>query len=466
MNRMSWKKLLSSKRFFKAAENCEGRTSFDRDAQRIIFSSSFRRLSKKTQVHPLVANDNVHTRLTHSLEVAQVGKTLGTALAERLRKKWPDEFPKHTKKRDVGAIVESACLAHDLGNPPFGHGGEKAMSHWFEENGSAFFGNLDRPHKKDLMFFEGNAQGFRIITQTEKHLRNGGLRLTYATLGTFLKYPWSSRIANKKKFGAFLTEESILEDVATELGLIRLNGSEPIWCRHPLAYMVEAADDICYAILDLEDAVELKILSYKKVKEILFSIFTDKEKGEIESDLTSNEDSFRVNLAKIRGSVFRKTIIGAVDGFMNAYDEIMSGRYDGKDVFDAIDNKNNGDSIKSLIKEAKSIAEKEVFNDQKKMEIEIGSYSVFDTLLSEFCTAVIDHVRYKNNPDKSSLKWKSERIMRIMGDHFPENYETADKCEYECLRRAIDYIAGMTDNYAVYIANQLRGAAFSGIQRP
>jgi dGTPase len=462
VNRMSWDKLLSSKRLFKDAENCEGRTPFDRDAQRIIFSSSFRRLSKKTQVHPLVANDNVHTRLTHSLEVAQVGKTLGTALAERLKKHRPDEFPKHIRKRDVGAIVESACLAHDLGNPPFGHGGEKAMRHWFEENGSAFFGDLDRPHQKDLMFFEGNAQGFRIITQTENHLFKGGLRLTYATLGAFLKYPWSSRIPSTAKFGAFLTEEGLLEEVATELGLIRLQANEPIWCRHPLAYMVEAADDICYAILDLEDAVELKILSYREVKEILCRIFTQKEMHEIESDLVSGEDAFRINLARIRGYVFRKTIVGAVDGFMNAYDDIMSGRYCGKDVFDAIDGK---DELKSLISTAKSIAEKEVFNDKKKIEIEIGSYAVFDTLLSEFCAAVVDYFQHQNNPQTVGFKWKSEKIMRMMGNYSPENTAAISQGEYEYLRRAIDYIAGMTDNYAVSVANQLRGAAFSALHR-
>ncbi|MBK1695427.1 deoxyguanosinetriphosphate triphosphohydrolase [Chromatium weissei] len=457
MSMMSWHKLLSSKRFFKDTKKSEGRSAFDRDIQRIIFSSSFRRLSKKTQVHPLVANDNVHTRLSHSLEVAQVGKTLGTALAGRLKKNRPEDFPIHIGKRDVGAIVESACLAHDLGNPPFGHGGEKAMSHWFEVNGNILFGSLDRPHKKDLMFFEGNAQGFRIITQTENHLLQGGLRLTYATLGAFLKYPWSSRTSSTK-FGAFITEEKILEDVATELGLIRKQGKDPIWCRHPLAYLVEAADDICYAILDLEDAVDLKILTYEEVEEFLLGIFSKRKKKEIKDSLETDGRSFSVNLARIRGHVFEKAIKNAIDGFIFAYDDIMNGVYpDEYDVFDALDDEN---SFKPFIKKAKKIAQEKIFNDHKKMEVEIGSYSVFETLLSEFCAATMDYV--KSRSPQSSIKWKSEKIIEMMGDHAPN----AVNSEYECLRRTIDYIAGMTDNYAVYVANQLKGAGFSGMQRP
>jgi dGTPase len=215
---MNWDRLLSKKRLGVETDQStpgEGRSVFEADIDRVVYSGAFRRLSRKTQVHPLAANDHIHTRLTHSLEVAQVGRTLGKALGLRIASHLPEWVSPH----DLAAIMQAACLAHDLGNPPFGHSGEEAMVHWFELNGANFFGSLSKDHKWDLVSFEGNAQSFRILTQAENHLFQGGLRLTYATLGTFLKYPWSSRTP-EKKFGAFLSEKSILDRVANELGLV------------------------------------------------------------------------------------------------------------------------------------------------------------------------------------------------------------------------------------------------------
>jgi dGTPase len=239
---MDWKKLLSQKRLGRESQPIQirpGRTEFESDVGRISFSSAFRRLARKTQVHPLAPNDHVHTRLTHTLEVAYVGRTLGKELGSKIAK----ELPKGFTADDLGTIVHAACLAHDLGNPPFGHGGEEGMIYWFETNGPNFFRNLSPEHKRDLIAVEGNAQGFRTIAQTENHLFDGGLQLTYATLGTFHKYPWTSR-NGYKKFGSFLSEERILDAVCNELGLIQTGPSS--WCRHPLAHLVEAADDICY----------------------------------------------------------------------------------------------------------------------------------------------------------------------------------------------------------------------------
>lgn len=207
---MSWEKLLSRSRLGppdSSPTTNPYRSAFEADIDRIMFSGAFRRLSRKTQVHPLAANDHVHTRLTHSLEVAQVGRTLGKAVAVRIQKEKDDL--ENITPNDLGAVVQAACLAHDLGNPPFGHGGEEGMRHWFEVNGLEMFGAMAREHKHDLSSFEGNAQGFRVLTQLENHLFDGGLRLTYVTLGAFLKYPWSSRVTNKK-FGAYLSEERYL----------------------------------------------------------------------------------------------------------------------------------------------------------------------------------------------------------------------------------------------------------------
>jgi dGTPase len=462
MKPMTWGKLLSSERLRHQDEltkQTDGRSPFDSDIQRILFSGSFRRLSKKTQVHPLVANDHVHTRLTHSIEVAQVGKTLGKALGTKIG----DKLPENVTPYDIGAVVEAACLAHDLGNPPFGHGGEEAIIHWFENNGKQVLRSLSPDIKRDLMSFEGNAQGLRILSQTENNLFKGGLRLTYATLGTFLKYPWNSHIPGKK-FGAFLSEKDILEDIASKTGMIRKNENQ--WARHPLAYLVEAADDICYGILDLEDAVELKILRYDEVENVFLPLFDLKELQSFHASLENRKEAFRVNLARLRGIVFDKAVSGAIDGFMIAYDEIMHGQFPDKELFDALP---VDDPRRHVIKNAKRTAWKHIYPDPKKVEIELGSYSVFETLMDAFTKAAVDQAQCLSTPNEVTLSWKSELVLKMLGDHAPseENNPDGDKwSEYQCLRRVIDYVSGMTDNYAVYVASQLQGSGFSGLQRP
>lgn len=454
MEEMKWEKLLSSQRLGQtdALTPTEfSRTVFEADIQRVIFSGSFRRLSKKTQVHPLIANDNVHTRLTHSLEVSQVGKILGKTLGQRIK------LPAGNTEADVGAIVEAACLAHDLGNPPFGHAGEEAMRHWFESNGPSVFGSLSKKHKHDLLTFEGNAQGFRMITQTENHVFQGGMRLTYATLGAFMKYPWTSEKSGKK-FGVFISEEAILNEVAAEVGLLKKSSHE--WARHPLAYLVEAADDICYAILDLEDAAELRILSFEEVSGLLMKVFEPAEAEDIKRGFAP-EGEFRVNLSRLRGRVFEKAISGAIDGFMIAYKEIMHGNFKG-DVFSALKDE---DPRKTLVSSAKSLALKNIYPDANKVEIELGSYATFETLLSTFCTASIENSKHIQSPKgEHPLGWKSELVLKMLGAHAPNAKNApigSTWSEYQCLRRAIDYVSGMTDNYAVYVASQLQGIASS-----
>lgn len=265
---MEWKTLLSTKRIGEEKENItkNGRTPYESDVDRVTFSSSFRRLSRKTQVHPFSRNDHIHTRLTHSLEVAQVGRSLGKALGAKII----DKLPEGKSENDLGSIVQAACLAHDIGNPPFGHAGEEAISHWFASSGAPFLNGLKGPTRRDLVRFEGNAQGFRILTQTANHLFHGGLRITCATLAAFCKYPWSSRkVVDSEKFGAFLSEENALNEVAQSTGLILKEKNK--WCRHPLAFLTEAADDICYATIDLEDAVELGMLSENDAYNLILS---------------------------------------------------------------------------------------------------------------------------------------------------------------------------------------------------
>ena len=329
---MEWNRLLSRERLGREKEPGgyrPGRTEFESDVGRILFSGAFRRLGRKTQVHPLAPNDHVHTRLTHSLEVAHVGRALGKELGSRIK----NDLPRGVTPDDLGTIVHAACLAHDLGNPPFGHGGEKAMAHWFESNGPGIFRNLSPQYRQDVIAVEGNAQGFRLIAQTENHLFNSGLQLTYATLGAFHKYPWTSQRTNSKKFGSFLSEESILDKIGEKLGLIQRDPHT--WCRHPLAHLVEAADDIRYTIIDLEDAVELRILSFDEVASFLLEAFDGKERTKIRRGLVAG-DNHRMNLAHLRGFVFDKTISGAIEAYLEAYPEIMMGQYDGN-VFDLLE---------------------------------------------------------------------------------------------------------------------------------
>ncbi|MGY8873169.1 MAG: dGTP triphosphohydrolase, partial [Pseudomonadales bacterium] len=237
---MRWDKLLTVKRYGHEliASPEVGRSHFHKDHDRVVFSSAFRRLGRKTQVHPLVLNDHIHTRLTHSIEVGSVGRTLGIRVGELLTSSLPEWVSSH----DIGMIVQSACLAHDIGNPPFGHAGEYAIRDWFKQSkGAEFLKPLSSLECLDLETFEGNAQGFRVVTCIENHLYDGGLRLTYPTLGTLLKYPWTAEHAiGKGKFSCYLTESETLNKLGDELGLVSLGKNR--WCRHPLAYLMEAAD--------------------------------------------------------------------------------------------------------------------------------------------------------------------------------------------------------------------------------
>jgi dGTPase len=327
--------------------------------------------------------------------------------------------------------------------------------------GPSIFRNLAADYKHDLIAVEGNAQGFRIIAQTENHLFDGGLQLTYATLGTFHKYPWSSR-KGVKKFGSFLSEEPILSKLGETLGLVQT--APDCWCRHPLAHLVEAADDICYSIIDLEDAVELRILSFDKVAKFFLESFDKREKAIIRSGFSS-ENSDRTNLAHLRRFVFDKAISGAIEAYMSAYHEIMEGRYDGN-IFDLL---NPNDPRMRLVFGAKQIGLMEVYTDTKKIEMEIGCYATFDIILTELCSAALNQAEVlRDGPGEAALSWKSKQVLRLLGDHAPTkgNAPADGWSSYQCLRRVIDFVTGMTDNYAVYVSRQLQGLGFSGVQRP
>jgi dGTPase len=266
MTPMNWHQLLTTARFGHDAPGPAdmGRSHFHKDHDRIVFSGAFRKLGGKTQVHPLAKYNHIHNRLIHSMEVGSVGRSLGIRVAEIIK----DQLPEGIEPDDLGIIVQAACLAHDIGNPPFGHAGEYAIQDWFKRaDNQIFLSGLTDLEKLDLQSFEGNAQGFRTLAQVEYHLNNGGLRLTFPTLGTSLKYPWTAEQAGANgKFSCFRSEHRFLQELANRLGLIQQPDGR--LARHPLSYLMEAADDICYALIDLEDAVELSIIEFVEVEEI------------------------------------------------------------------------------------------------------------------------------------------------------------------------------------------------------
>lgn len=274
---LDWNTLLTRERLGKPTQGTDelGRSPFHKDHDRIIFSGAFRRLGRKTQVHPVSSNDHIHTRLTHSLEVSCVGRSLGMRVGEVLR----DALPEWCSPADLGMIVQSACLAHDIGNPPFGHSGEDAIRYWFQQAAArGWLDDMSDAERSDFLNFEGNAQGFRVLTQLEYHQFDGGMRLTYATLGAYLKYPWTSRHAEalgykKHKFGCYQNEQQLLEQITTKLGLPCIDNQR--WARHPLVYLMEAADDICYGLIDLEDGLEMELLDYAEVEALLLDLVGD-----------------------------------------------------------------------------------------------------------------------------------------------------------------------------------------------
>jgi len=451
---MDWETLLSTQRIGeRKIRNAKKdvRTPYESDVDRVIFSNGSRRLSRKTQVHPFSKNDHIHTRLTHSIEVAQVGRSLGKAIGERIK----EHLPKGISPDDIGTIVHAACLAHDIGNPPFGHAGEEAISQWFASDGARFLEGFKGPTRRDLSRFEGNAQGFRMLTQTENHLFHGGLRITSATMAAFCKYPWSSRtIVDDAKFGAFISEEKILDEVATNTGLVSKGRQK--WCRHPLAFLTEAADDICYATIDLEDAVELGVLPAVQAYELILSALDDNMRDNVRKKLLDNS-AHRVNFARMRGPVFDTLIAGVLDAFEDNYDLIMKGDMK-RELISALNEK---DQRRVLISEAKRVGRESIYTERFKTEIELGCFASFECILEAFCSAAVESYHHLQSPsEESSMSWKSVLVLRQLGAHAPNksNQPPGQKwSKYLCLRRVLDYVSGMTDNYASNLAEQLKG---------
>ena len=438
--KMQWEKLLTTKRFFEKDQNREKdpcRCDFQKDYDRVVFSPSFRRLGKKTQVHPLSSNDHIHTRITHSQEVASTGRSLGTRAGDYLQSHLPESnIP---NMYECGALLQAACLAHDIGNPPFGHAGEEAIKAWFKEHPEFLKGFSDE-EKNDFLYWEGNAQALRVVTKLETYYREGGMRLTYAVLGSFMKYPYISRGEKTEKFGCFWSEREELREIALALGLI--NYSEYSWRRHPFAYLSEAADDICYRMTDIEDAHELKILNYDEIM-TLFKEYVDHDDFEKYRNRIRDNCIFeRRRLSTLRAIFINSCLDQVMAEFKNHIEEILEGNLQ-EPLISLIQ-----EPQKSILETMSKTCKEKVFKDQRKIELEISVHSIMDILLRNFCTAALELT-------KGELpSFKTKKMCELMGATAIHKDDTT----FDAYHRVLDYISGMTDNYAAHIATQLSGS--------
>lgn len=439
---MNWTQLLSAKRFGledrTSAHTDHERTQFQRDYDRLIFSSPFRRLQNKTQVFPLPGAVFVHNRLTHSLEVASVGRSLGNIVASELQKKGE----KSPFLSEIGTIVSAACLAHDLGNPPFGHSGEKAISNYFTAgSGTVLQDKVSDAVWSDWNNFEGNANALRTLTHQFKGRRYGGYAMTYSTLAALVKYPCESINRDKKnvyqkKYGFFQPEKDTYLNIADELGIISFSTSPILYYRHPLVFLVEAADDICYNIIDLEDAHRLGILPYDEVKSMYFGFFDDAQITELEKTLSELDDR-NEELSFLRATVIGKLINSCADVFIEHHDAILAGTYN-KSLYNDLDQK----SVEAA-KKVTEVSVAKVYQHRSVIEIEVAGYKILGGLMEEFSNAVIA-------PNDAY----SKMVLKLVPSQYtidPKNNIT------ENIQSVLDFVSGMTDLYAVELYNKIKG---------
>lgn len=438
---MNWLQLLSHKRpgETKTVAHDQTRSRFEQDFDRIIFSHPFRKLQDKTQVFPLPEDDFVHTRLTHSLEVSVVGRSLAKNAGTFLLSKYPELKKAGYTIHDFGGIVGAACLAHDLGNPPFGHSGEDSISSFFltNEKGKYFKDKVSEKEWKDLTTFEGNAQGLRILNSKG----NGGLKLTYATLGAFTKYPLSSSCEkengrkSQKKFGYYQCNADLFNEMATEMGLVSLGTTK--WSRHPLAFLVEAADDICYHIIDLEDGCRLGLMPFEQVKNLLAEIIGDSYSEEKVRKIESQHEQ----LGTLRAMAIGQLIQECSEAFIDNEEAMLKGSFD-TDLTSLIP---SAPAMKKII----DLSIDKIYRSKLVLEKEAGGYEVIDNLIEAFATSV-----YADKFDKPLPKHKS--ILRLL----PEEYEvqlTSAESVYEALQIVIDFVSGLTDSHAVRLYKTIKG---------
>ncbi len=444
---MNWEQLLSLKRYRDThkrlrTEQDETRLGFEVDYDRVIFSSAFRSLQDKTQVIPLSKTDFVHTRLTHSLEVSVVGRSLGRIAGKGILAKYPHLNEIHGFQfNDFGAIVAAASLAHDIGNPPFGHSGEKAIGEFFMSgSGKKYHSELSEKEYQDLVDFEGNANGFKILTESREGIE-GGLRLSYATLGAFLKYPKESlpkkptRHIADKKYGSFQSNVDFFIEVATELGLYSTSkGKDFSYCRHPLTFLVEAADDICYTIIDFEDGINLGLISEEYALEYLIKLVKDTINTKKYNQLAHMED----RLSYLRALAINTLIGDAVAVFIKNEASILEGTFSTSLL--------EKSKYKAQIKDILNLSAEKIYRSQEVIEKEIAGYRIIADILEAYSNAL---VRSKHG--------KATNYDRLILTTLPPRFLNTEGSLYTVLLNCSCYVASLSDSAAVHIHNKILG---------
>ena len=439
---MNWQQLISNKRLGQEdrhAERHDDRSEFKRDYDRLIFSAPFRRLQNKTQVFPLPGSVFVHNRLTHSLEVASVGMSLGNDIAKRLIDKHPEL--RGTLFEEIGTIVSAACLAHDMGNPPFGHSGEKAIQTFFTEGDGAYLKEQvsDRLWA-DITHFEGNANAFRLLTHQFNGRRKGGFVMTYTMLASIVKYPFASSLAGSHgKFGFFMGEEQTYRQIADELGIICKSAEgEPLrYARHPLVYLVEAADDICYEIMDIEDAHKLKILSLAETEELLLNYFDDATKESIRRRIVDEGlTDANEQVVYMRACAVGLLEAECVKAFVEHEDQILDGTFEGSLI------SHTSEQVYKAYKHCSEVSFRRIYASKPVLDIELSGYKIMETLMEALIEAAV-------HPEK----FHSKQLIRRFSSQYDIN---SDDLETRIMA-VIDYVSGMTDVFALDIYQKING---------
>lgn len=445
---MEWKNLLSARRWgqesYIAKDEDEARSQFQRDYDRLVFSSPFRRLQNKTQVFPLPGSVFVHNRLTHSLEVASVARSMGNIFFNRMKKQHPFILEEVPLLSEAGNIVAAASLAHDLGNPAFGHSGEAAISRYFTDGDGRNYEKVLTPEQwKDVTHFEGNANALRMLTHSFKGKGNGAFALTYSTLAAIVKYPCASIAGHekstiyRKKYGFFESEQATFKNIAEELQMEKVLDNPLIYKRHPLVYLVEAADDICYNIIDLEDAHRLKILSFDTVKDLLIAVCDDERLNQrLAEDHLSDEDA---KISLLRAKAINKLIMQCVDIFFTQQETILKGDFN-QSLMDALE-----EPVRSAWKAIEKISVQKIYNYSSVIQKEVAGYKVMAGLLEEFVPALIH-----NNTHYY------KKLVHLI----PSQFLTDNTDVYAKIQSVLDYVSGMTDLYAVEMYSKIKGISF------
>ncbi|HWL51482.1 MAG TPA: deoxyguanosinetriphosphate triphosphohydrolase [Chthoniobacteraceae bacterium] len=455
---MQWDTLLSAKRLGRDRTDTPRpeRSPFQRDYDRIVFSSAFRRMQDKTQVFPLAESDYVRTRLTHSLEAACVGRSLGTMIGERIAQR-PTGSSIHPS--DVGAIVAAACLAHDIGNPPFGHSGEDAIRLWFERSEVArpFHALLSEEQRADFTRFEGNAQGFRVLSALQMPDNRGGLQLTCATLGAFAKYPVTAAGCGKgrvstRKSSFFRSEIGLFREVAAETGMLprppEANGADPAqWCRHPLAFAVEAADDICYRLVDFEDGVRIGILSYEEVRDAFAGLLVDPKKHLLRAEKMQRE---KERIEFLRAVAIGDVLAQVCDVFLAHEEALLHGEFETPLI--------ECTAVAEPLRVIEKRSRETIYSSARGLEIEVAGFQVIGGLLDLVVGAVEERAARR----EGGYSGRTRTLLRLIPEQFIGPGREPSRDPYTRLQLMTDFIAGMTDSYAVGLYKKLCGISLPG----